>query len=77
MKEIAGILNIAPRTVAFHKYQIMGALGAKSNAELVSYAVRNHLVAALTNFCYQVSMTGNPVTTRREKRSRTPTTCFQ
>lgn len=46
MKEIAGILNIAPRTVAFHKYQIMGALGAKSNAELVRYAVRNHLVAA-------------------------------
>ena len=23
MKEIAGILNIAPRTVAFHKYRIM------------------------------------------------------
>jgi len=46
MKEIAGILNMTTRTVAFHKYRIMGALGAKSNAELVRYAVRNHLVAA-------------------------------
>jgi DNA-binding NarL/FixJ family response regulator len=46
MKEVAGILNMTTRTVAFHKYRIMGALGAKSNAELVRYAVRNHLVAA-------------------------------
>ena len=47
MKEIGGILNMSTRTVAFHKYRIMGALGAKSNAELVRYAVRNHIVAAL------------------------------
>jgi DNA-binding CsgD family transcriptional regulator len=40
MKEIAGILNMTTRTVAFHKYRIMGTLGAKSNAELVRYAVR-------------------------------------
>jgi DNA-binding NarL/FixJ family response regulator len=46
MKEVAGILNMTTRTVAFHKYRIMGALGAKSNAELVRYAVRNHIVAA-------------------------------
>jgi DNA-binding NarL/FixJ family response regulator len=46
MKEVAAILNMTTRTVAFHKYRIMGALGAKSNAELVRYAVRNHLVAA-------------------------------
>jgi DNA-binding NarL/FixJ family response regulator len=49
MKEIAGILNLTTRTVAFHKYRIMGSLGAKSNAELVRYAVRNHLVAASTH----------------------------
>lgn len=46
MKEIGGILNMSTRTVAFHKYRIMGALDAKSNAELVRYAVRNHIVAA-------------------------------
>jgi DNA-binding NarL/FixJ family response regulator len=46
MKEIGGILNITPRTVAFHKYQAMEVLGAKSDADLVRYAVRNHMVAA-------------------------------
>ena len=46
MKEIGGILNMSTRTVAFHKYRIMETLSVKSNAELVRYAVRNHLVAA-------------------------------
>jgi DNA-binding NarL/FixJ family response regulator len=44
MKEISSILNMTTRTVAFHKYRIMGALGARNNAELVRYAVRNHIV---------------------------------
>lgn len=44
MKEIGAILNMAPRTVAFHKYRIMEALGAKSNADLVRYALRNYMV---------------------------------
>lgn len=46
MKEIADILNMTTRTVAFHKYRMMEALGAKSNAELVRYAIRHHIVAA-------------------------------
>lgn len=46
MKEIGGMLNMTTRTVAFHKYRIMEVLGAKSNADLVRYAVRKHLVAA-------------------------------
>jgi len=46
MKEIAYTLNLATRTVAFHKYRIMDVLGTKSNAELVRYAVKKHLVAA-------------------------------
>ena len=46
MKEIGGILHMTTRTVAYHKYRIMEVLGAKSNAELVKYAVRNHMVAA-------------------------------
>jgi len=46
MKEIACVLNMAMRTVAFHKYRIMDALGASSNAELVRYAIKRHLIAA-------------------------------
>jgi len=46
MKEVGGILNMSTRTVCYHKYRIMGALGAKNNADLVKYAVRNHMVAA-------------------------------
>jgi len=46
MEQIGRSLNITARTVAFHKYRIMETLGAKSNAELVRYAIRNHIVAA-------------------------------
>lgn len=46
MKEIGGILNMTTRTVAFHKYRMMEILEARSNAELIRYAVRTHLVAA-------------------------------
>ena len=46
MKEIGGILKMTTRTVAYHKYRIMEVLGVKTNAELVKYAVRNHMVAA-------------------------------
>jgi DNA-binding NarL/FixJ family response regulator len=44
MKEIADALNMAIRTVAFHKYGIMEKVGVKTNAELVRYAVRNHFI---------------------------------
>jgi DNA-binding NarL/FixJ family response regulator len=46
MKEVSYILNMSTRTVAYHKYRMMEVLGAKSSAELVKYAVRNHVVAA-------------------------------
>lgn len=46
MKEVGSILNMSTRTVAFHKYRIMEVLGAKSSADLVKYAVRNHIIAA-------------------------------
>jgi DNA-binding NarL/FixJ family response regulator len=45
MKEVARILKITPRTVAFHKYSIMGDLGIKSSAGLVQYAVKHGIVA--------------------------------
>jgi DNA-binding NarL/FixJ family response regulator len=44
MKEVANILNLTPRTVAFHKYRIMEQLKVKSSAELVQYAVKHHIV---------------------------------
>lgn len=44
MKEVASVLNVSARTVAFHKYQIMEAIHAESNAELVQYAIRHHLI---------------------------------
>jgi DNA-binding NarL/FixJ family response regulator len=44
MKEVGAILNIAPRTVAFHKYRIMDQLHLKSTAELIQFAIRHHIV---------------------------------
>jgi DNA-binding NarL/FixJ family response regulator len=46
MKEVSAVLKMTTRTVAYHKYRIMEVLGARTNAELVKYAVRNHIVAA-------------------------------
>jgi DNA-binding CsgD family transcriptional regulator len=45
MKEIARILKITPRTVAFHKYGMMEELGIKSNAELIQFAIKHHVVS--------------------------------
>jgi DNA-binding CsgD family transcriptional regulator len=44
MKEVASILELTPRTVAFHKYRMMEQLGVKTSAELVQYAVKHHIV---------------------------------
>jgi DNA-binding NarL/FixJ family response regulator len=46
MKDIAYTLGVKPGTVAFHKYRTMEALGLKSNAELVGYAIRHHILAS-------------------------------
>jgi DNA-binding NarL/FixJ family response regulator len=45
MKEAAQILKVTPRTVAFHKYSIMGGLGIKTNAELIQYAIKRHIIS--------------------------------
>ena len=39
------ILHLKPGTVAFHKYRIMASLGLTSNAELIEYALRKHMLA--------------------------------
>jgi DNA-binding NarL/FixJ family response regulator len=44
MKQVACVLNVTPRTVAFHKYRMMEQLRITSNAELIQFAVRQHLV---------------------------------
>ncbi len=46
MKEIAAMLRVTPRTVAFHKYKIMEDFGLKNNAGLVQFAIKQHIVSA-------------------------------
>jgi DNA-binding NarL/FixJ family response regulator len=45
MKEVGAILDLTPRTVAFHKYRMMEQLRVKTSAELVTYAVKAGVVA--------------------------------
>ena len=44
MKEIADILHVSARTVAFHKYAIMEQLGLRTSAELVQYALEHGML---------------------------------
>ncbi len=46
MKEVGSVLNLATRTVAFHKYRIMATLGVRTNAELVQYALRHFIICS-------------------------------
>ena len=46
MKEIAQTLHISPKTVEFHKYNIMQTLGLRTAAELTRYAIRHGVVSA-------------------------------
>jgi DNA-binding NarL/FixJ family response regulator len=45
MKEVASTLKITKRTVAAHKYTVMEQLQLKTNAELVQYAIKNHIIS--------------------------------
>ena len=45
MKEAADILNVTPRTIAFHKYSMMEHLGFKTTAQLIQHAVALGLVS--------------------------------
>ena len=44
MKQVAALLNVTPRTVAFHKYRMMEQLNIRSNAELIQFAITHHIV---------------------------------
>jgi DNA-binding NarL/FixJ family response regulator len=45
-KEIAGMLSISARTVEFHKYQMMEALGLRNNTDLTHFAIKHGIVSA-------------------------------
>jgi DNA-binding NarL/FixJ family response regulator len=44
MKEAAGMLNVTPRTVAFHKYRVMHELHLETTAELIQYAIKTRIL---------------------------------
>ncbi len=44
MKEVAFLLNVSPRTVAFHKYTMMDHLKLKTSAELIHFAMKESIV---------------------------------
>lgn len=44
-KQIAAELGISPRTVEFHKYQMMEILGITNSAELVHVAIKHGIVS--------------------------------
>ena len=46
MKEAADVLNVAPRTVAFHKYRIMEEWGLRTTADLVQFAIKSRIIVA-------------------------------
>jgi DNA-binding NarL/FixJ family response regulator len=45
MKQAAAELNITPRTVAFHKYQMMKDLDIETNSELIQYAIKHDIIS--------------------------------
>ena len=50
MKEAAKILNVTPRTVAFHKYRMMKEFSLKNNADLIRFALREHIVSMKSSY---------------------------
>ena len=44
MKEAASVLNVTPRTVAFHKYRVMKALDLKTTADLIQFAIKSRIL---------------------------------
>lgn len=44
MKQVATIMRITPRTVAFHKYRIMDQFKLKTNADVMQFAMKQGLL---------------------------------
>ena len=52
MKEAGAILNVAERTIAYHKYRIKATLRLRSNAELLQYALRQQIACGSEVYTY-------------------------
>ena len=46
MKEVAGLLKVTPRTVAFHKYRVMEELSLKTTADLIQFAIKSRILVS-------------------------------
>ena len=44
MKEVASVLNVTARTVAFHKYRVMQELNLETTAELIQFAIKSRIL---------------------------------
>ena len=44
MKEVASVLNVTPRTVAFHKYRVMEELSLNTTADLIQFAIKSRIL---------------------------------
>jgi DNA-binding NarL/FixJ family response regulator len=44
MKEVASVLKVTPRTVAFHKYRVMDELNLATTAELIQFAIKSRIL---------------------------------
>lgn len=47
MKETARVLNVTPRTIAFHKYRIMEDFALSTNSDLIKFALKTHVIEPL------------------------------
>jgi DNA-binding NarL/FixJ family response regulator len=47
MKEAAAELQLAARTIAFHKYRIMEEYGLKTNCDLIKFAMKQNVVSSV------------------------------
>jgi len=45
MREAATVLNVTPRTIAFHKYRMMSDFGLKTTHDLVMFAINERVVS--------------------------------
>jgi DNA-binding NarL/FixJ family response regulator len=44
MKEVASVLHVTPRTIAFHKYRVMQELHLGTTAELIQFAIKSRIL---------------------------------
>jgi DNA-binding CsgD family transcriptional regulator len=46
MREAAFLLNLTPRGVAFHKYDVMHKLNLKTTADLIRFAIESGILVS-------------------------------